>query len=95
MENPLNSYMESPPNSVNMMRTYRQTKRMKNKSDSEKAQRDAKGEDLMGGDSLTHTNLYRQERQETSIQHRFHRFGDRLRRWRYQRELYYCIGALY
>jgi hypothetical protein len=29
----------------------------------------------MGGDSLTHTNLYGQERQDASIQHGFHRVG--------------------
>ena len=31
----------------------------------------------MGGDSLALTKLYEKRRQQTSIQHRFHRFGGR------------------
>ena len=36
----------------------------------------------MGGDSLAHTNLNGQRRQEASIQYEFHRFGSRQRRQR-------------
>jgi len=36
----------------------------------------------MRADSHAHTNLYRQEQQEASIQHGFHRFGGGLRRLR-------------
>ena len=44
--------------------------------------RDAKEEGLMCDDSLAHTNLYVQRRQDTFIQHEFHRFSGRQRRRR-------------
>lgn len=53
----------------NTTRTYRQEKRMKNNA---RAMRDVKEEGLMCDDSLAHTNLYAQRRQETFVQHEFH-----------------------